>query len=726
MGQNIKHTDTDRGSSRALSLKIGDVIGGISGAAVALPQSMGLGIVLFTIMGFSTSAGALAGMVGATILLFISGGVGATKAMISAPNGPMTMMLAGVMGSLAAQGSSSEAMLLNLSAILVSMGIFQILFSLMGGAKLIKYIPYPVVAGLVTGVGLLMVKSQVSMLSHDWQESFPSTLQTSFPAIIALLTMVAMYIVPKWSQKKIPGAVGGLALGITLFYLLTPLLSVHMETPWVVGQIPSLSKLHFGITLKEIQSLSPQLIITTALALTILGTTDSLVTSLVADSHTGAHHDSRREMIAQGAAEMVIGLFGALGGWGTKGATLVTIEAGGGRFAPIVSGLFFLALMLFAGSIGTYLPVSVLAGIVAMVGVGMIDLNILSWMRYRKTRLDALIALTVVTVIISVNLVAAVGVGVLFSILLFISMQIKIPIVHRKVNAKEHHSVLQRTEEERSILDRYGEMIMLYELKGNLFFATADKLRMEVEKELTQEKQVILHFRRVGYIDMSAMIVLLQLGEDARKRGSELIFCHLHKGLGFGKEVSKAFKHIDQKRTFDYRVFADGDTAFEYCEEQLLLKHGLSTSDDERETPIAENDLCVGISEAYAERMTAIGKKRTLPPQTVLFSKEDYGDSLFMVLKGSIEIRLTIGKRQYKRLAKYRKGTFFGEVSLIDPGPRAASAVVVDECVIAEFSRDALASVDRDLLAVILSRIAVRLSEELRRSAASIERLEKW
>jgi len=712
------------------NIKLGDLLGGISGAAVALPQSMGLGIVLFTVMGYSASTGALAGMAGATILLFISGGIGATKAMISAPNGPMTMMLAGVMGTLSAQGFSSDTMTLNLSAILITMGFFQIIFSLLGGAQLIKYIPYPVIAGLVSGVGILMIKSQANMLRKGWEGLIPSSIQNFYPVIIALLTMTAMYIIPKLSQRKIPGAVGGLVVGITLFYAMLYLLPVTMDMHWVVGQIPSIANIHFGISLEEIKLLSPKLIISTALALTILGTTDSLVTSLVADSRTGEHHNSKIEMVAQGIAEIIIGFLGALGGWGTKGATLVTIEAGGRRFAPIVAGFFFLALMLFAGKVGEYLPVSVLVGIVAMVGVSMIDLNIFSWMRYKRTRMDALTAISVIAIIVSVNLVAAVGAGVLISILLFISMQTKNPIVHRKVNAKQHRSVFKRTEEENAILDTYGDDIVLYELKGNLFFATADKLRIELNHELKQGKLLILHFRRVNYIDMSAMIVLLQIGEDAKKKGCELIFCHLHKGLGFGKKISKAFKHIDRKRLFDYKVFSDNDTAFEYTENRLLQTHGYTINNEEKYIIIEKNDLCIDIPDKYTALIASNSKIRELSKKTILFEAGDYGDSIFMVLKGNIEIRLKVSKKEYKRLAKYKQGTFFGEVSLVNPGPRSASAFVLEDCIIAELSKQDLdkieKEIDQNLLVAILKRISIRLSEELRRSATNIERLEQW
>jgi len=710
--------------------RVGDIIGGISGAAVALPQSMGLGIVLFSVMGYSAAEGALAGLIGATVLLLISGGVGATTAMISAPNGPMTMMLVGVMTTLANSGASSSAMALNLSAILITMGVFQIIFALLGGAQLIKYIPYPVIAGLVTGVGLLMVKSQIELLAKGWGGEIPSSFDKFYPTIIAILTMIAMFFIPKITKGKIPGAVGGLIIGIILFYIGVEFFSLLFDKEWVVGTIPSITNMHFGIPLNEISSLSFELIISTALALTVLGMTDGLITSLVADSRTGLHHNSKLEMVAQGTSEIVIGLSGALGGWGTKGATLVTIEAGGRRYAPIIAGLFFLFLMIFAGEVGNYLPVSVLAGIVAMVGIGMIDWNILEWIRHKRTRLDAITAIGVIVIIISVNLVVAVGVGVLFSILLFISMQTKEPIVHRKVSAKEYRSIVKRSEEENSILDKYGDNIIMYELKGNLFFATADKLRREISEDIERDRIVILHFRRVKYIDMSAMIVLLQLGEDGKKKGCEFIFCHLHKGLGFGKKTAKAFKQIDKKRDFDYKVFRDTDTAFEYAENRLISMHGISNIRQESEFSIYENSIFSNVDKYYIDKIIPILKRKEIKKNKYLFKGKDFGDSIIMIEKGCIEIRLQIKKREYKRLAKYEPGTFFGELSFINPGPRITDAIAIEDSVVYELKKDDIKQYRDEeyyeLLLKMLNIISIRLSKELRKATATVKRLEEW
>jgi len=708
----------------------GDVLGGLSGAAVALPQSMGLGIVLFMAIGLDASAGALAGLIGATLLLFVSGGIGATTGMMSAPNGPMTMLLVGVMAAMSAEGAGSELMLLSLSAILVLTGIFQIVFALVGGTLLIKFIPYPVIAGLVTGVGLLMIKSQWTLLAKGWEGYIPLTLQTLFPLAVALLTAAIMFFVPKLTQKKVPGAVGGLLLGIILFYLLLSFLPVSMQSDWVVGHIPSLSAVHLGLSFSALDQLPLETVIFSALALMILGTTDSLVTSLVADSKTRERHNSKKEIIAQGTAEVLIGAVGGLGGWGTKGATLVAIDAGGRRWSAVVAGLFFLLLMLFAGAAGEYLPVSVLAGIVAMVGAGMIDANIISWMRFQQTRLDAAVALLVVITIVSFNLVTAVGVGVLISILLFVSRQTRSPIVHRRVTAKEHHSVCARSNEALEILERHGDAIILYELKGNLFFATADRLRTQITDEMEKGKILILHFRRVKYIDLSAMIVLLQISQEASEKGCELIFCHLHKGLGFGKKASKAFKHIDTKQKFSNKVFVDSDKALEHAEELLLQEKGYTPPAVDQEVSIEENNFCSKMDQQQKEIIKSVGTLHHISKETVLFEKGDYGKSLFLILQGSLEIRLYTNSSEYKRLAKYGAGTYFGEISFISPGPRTAQAKILEDATLFELSQDVLNRLDEGeqakLALALLLEIGVTLSSELRRSAADIQRLEQW
>ncbi|WP_457605378.1 SLC26A/SulP transporter family protein [Nitratifractor sp.] len=709
---------------------IGDLLGGFAGAAVALPQSIGLGVLLFTAMGMPASAGALAGLMGLIILQFVVGGFGATIGIINAPNGPMTMLLMGVMGTLSAQGSDSQLLLLTLSAILLLTGVFQVLFALLGGTGIIKYIPYPVIAGLIAGVGIQMLFSQISLLAKDLEgKKLPDTMEEAFGFAVASITMLLMIIVPRLSRGKVPPAVAGLVGGTLIYFLLLSLLPVVPRESWVVGVIPSFEGFHFGFPIHLIDKLPLETVLTAAAALTLLGTVDSLVTSLVADSKTGARHSSRKEIVAQGTAEIFIGLSGALGGWGTKGATLVATDAGGRRWAPIVAGMIVLVLLLFAGGVGEYLPISVLAGIVAMVGIGMVDRSIFGWLKRPETRLDGVIALLVVTITLSVSLVVAVGIGMAVAMGLFLYREARRPIVHRHSSGTERRSNFRYPKEATALLDRFGEELVMYELRGDLFFGTADRLRRKLEPELERRKTLILHLRRVDALDLSAVIVLLQLGESARKQGCELVYCHLHEGLGFGRKVHKAFSAIDSRYQFDAKVFADGDSAFEYAERKLLKEHGYEL-DPLRRVPPEENDLFKRMSTKQRDRLLEMGRLFGMEQGTTIYRQGELGESLYLLVSGEVELRLAIKGSSYKRVVKYGPGAYFGELAFIEPRNRSADAVAVSRVELMEFRHSDLVLLEEKKLSklsrALITSVSRSLIEALDYASREIRRLEEW
>jgi len=707
--------------------KIGDFLGGFAGSAVALPQAMGLGVVLFSTMGQDVASGALFGLVGAAVLSIISGLFGATIGMISAPNGPVTMLLVGVFSTLGAAGMDPQQMTTVLIAILMLTGLFQILFASIGGGQLVKYIPYPVVAGLITGIGLLMIKSQLLLLEKEIILSSFS-LYAAIPLITVVFSVAVIALISKiW--PKIPAALIGLLMGIAIFHTLLWFEGMHADIRWVVGTIPSAGSLKIGIDLNSLTLLPFEIIITSALALTILVTTDCLITAVVADSRTGERHNAKKEIIAQGLGQIAVGLLGALGGGGTKGATLVTIASGGRRWAPVISGVLLLLAMFFAGPIGNFLPISVLAGVIIFVGYGMLDYNIITWLKSSHTRFDGLIALSVVGVILFFNLILAVAVGVSIAIIIFIRIQIKAPIIHRSINGKSHRSLSIRTESEQNILKRKGEAIILLELEGNLFFATADHLLNAVEQYLYRGSIVILHFRRIKYIDLTGMMLLLQLNARASDKGTQIIFCHLGTELGFGNKVNRVFQTIDKKSEWNAKIFNDSDTAFEYAENLLLTREGCSTISADHRIPLSENNLCNGMPEHVIALIESMTHTSTVNAGKTLFTSGQIAQSLFVVLKGEFEIRLQTGEKTYKRLAKYGPGTYFGEIAFMTPGPRTASAIALHDAELIELEQDALRALPHkeraDLALYLLFEIGGTMGAELRRSATNIYLLEQ-
>jgi len=705
---------------------IPDILGALAGTAVILPQSMGLGIVLFSVMGFDASSGAFAGIIGAAILSIISGVFGATLGMFSAPNGPVTMLLIGIFTTMSANGISSEVMLLTLGVILMLTGVFQIIFSLFGGAKLVKYMPYPVIVGLVTGIGILMIKSQLQLFISAYK-SIPEIIIASVPLFIALITVSTIVITPKFT-KKVPAILVGLLFGIVTYQFLDYFYLHNAYPLWVVGDIPGIESLHFGMSMESLQALDFEVILPAALALTILATTDCLVTAIVADSQTNSRHNGKVEIIAQGLGQILTGFLGGLGGGGTKGATLVNLKSGGGRYSAVFSGLLFLLLILFFGDIGLYLPISVLAGVIIFVGYGMINFNIIDWMKYKQSRVDAFIALIVIAVVILVDLVSAVGIGILISMIMYIRMQIKAPIVHRITNAINRKSLTRRTDEEKEMLLKYGDKIVMIELTGNLFFATADKLLEEIELYKKENYCIILHFQRVKFIDLSGVMILLQIASNMKNVNSELVLCHMHKELGLGKKINRALEKIDKKHSIKIRTFVNIDLAFEYAENRLLELNNIMLRSRDDYIEMEGNLLCKNITSNILSVIKELSVRKTLQDNETLFNQGDFGNSLYMVLKGEINIKLFFDEKSYKLLGRYGAGTYFGEISFLNPGARTASAISKGETIVLELSKDSLLSLnskDKEELAIILLfELGSTLGEELRSSVNEIRRLE--
>ncbi|MBU1659311.1 cyclic nucleotide-binding domain-containing protein [bacterium] len=704
-----------------------DMLGALAGSAVILPQSMGLGVVLFSVMGLDASSGALAGIVGAALLSLISGIFGATIGMLSAPNGPLTMLLVGVFSLMAAEGATSQIMLLTLSAILMLTGIFQILFSLLGGAKLVKYIPYPVIVGLITGIGFLMIQSQLKFVTVSY-ENIESVWIASIPLIVAAVTILSIVITSRLN-KKIPSALAGLFFGVLAYQFFEYFYLHGAYGSWVVGAIPGMDSLHFGFSLEMLQTLNIKVILAASLALTVLATTDCLVTAIVADSQTNLRHNGRKEIIAQGIGQIAAGFFGALGGGGTKGATLVNLQSGGGRYSNIFSGLIFILLVLFFGQLGAYLPVCVLAGVIMFVGFNMIDLNIIRWFKYKKSRTDAMIALIVIGTIIFIDLVTAVGIGVLISMLMYIRMQIIAPIIHRQTDALHKHSLMKRTDEEKEVLQKHGENIVMFELRGNLFFATADKLFEILDPYIQKDFYVILHFQRVALLDISGVMLLLQVASQMKNMGGELLLCHMHKELGLGRKINTALENLDNKHSIKIRTFVDTDSAFEYAENELLQKHDIVLRNKELFIQMEANLLCRNIPAYIVEVIESLCLRKEIQKGDAVFEQGDEGNSLFMVLQGEVEIRLYSSEDEYKHLAKYGAGTYFGEISFLNPGKRIASAVANCDTLVLELEQKSLVALEgnykEELALALLFELGSTLGNELRYSAQEIRRLEE-
>ncbi|OGA54885.1 MAG: hypothetical protein A3G24_20950 [Betaproteobacteria bacterium RIFCSPLOWO2_12_FULL_62_13] len=714
---------------RLQSYGMGDLAGGAAAAMVVLPQAMAYGVALFSLMGMGAAGGALAGLVGAACLSLVSGLFGGTIGLVSSPTGPALVLLSGAVIAFQSAGLAGEMLFAALMATTVLAGLFQAAIAVSGGGRLIKFIPYPVVVGFTTGAALLMIQSQLkpvfgSILEERWEA------WRWIPFVTAVATYFSIAASSKW-LPKLPPMIAGLVGGTLVFHFLAGMAPGPLPVNWVVGSLPEPTSISVGFSIAALAELPVMAVLSAALAFAMLASLNTMLASVIADMVTESRHSALRELFAQGVGQTLTGLLGSMGGSATTGATVIAVSTGARRWAGVTAGLVFLLLVLFFGPAGKLLPISVLAGVVIYVAAGMIGADAFEWLRSGRTRMDALMALLVTIVTVAYDLVTAVGAGVVIAIALFIREQAKTSVVHRRSTGAHRHSVRLRTEKERTLLEQHGGRIVIYELRGNLFFATADRLFEELLPDLDRPAWVILHLRRVSQVDLTGIKILHQIATRLHVHGGQLLFCEVHREIGLGTDVDQALSRVSHKGTAGRRVltFVGSDEALEYAENALLTKLGSPPAAAHQRVELAATDLCRDMTAEQVSALRAVLSSRTAEAGRKLFAAGEHGDEMYIVVRGEVDVRLRTTEHHYKRLANCGPGTIFGEIAFLDPGPRTADAFVVEPTELLILDRNGLERLERvrpDAAVSLLVALGNTQGHHLRRSDEEIQRLAQW
>jgi CRP-like cAMP-binding protein/anti-anti-sigma regulatory factor len=237
--------------------------------------------------------------------------------------------------------------------------------------------------------------------------------------------------------------------------------------------------------------------------------------------------------------------------------------------------------------------------------------------------------------------------------------------------------VRRRNEAENQLLDLHGDRIVFYELRGNLFFATADRLLEEMVDDLDQANWVIVHMRRVSQIDFTAIRFLHQIAARLEAHGGQMLFCNVHQRMGIGKSVQDALNQIGSGNVPQVVTFNGKDEALEYAEDALLESLECTPTRLGDAVPLERNELCRYFDAGEIEPLRKVIREQSLRRGDAVFAKGEHGNEMFIVNSGQVDIRLPTTAHHYKRLASCGPGSFFGELTLLKPGPRAADAIAV-------------------------------------------------
>ncbi len=515
----------------------GDITGGITAGIVALPLALAFGIQAFGGINDPSAAsiGALSGLVGATLLGFFAALFGGTPSQISGPTGPMTVITAGlVSGAWASSGGNLSTVLITMSLSGMFCGLFQILFGIIKLGKLIRYIPYPVLSGFMSGIGVIIILQQIYPLMGLKSPVLVVDMILRFPEIIAggisvealalgLATIAIIVLLPKViKNKNVPVTL------VALIVVTLAALPLGLADKYIIGDIPSgLPKPFFANSNIDLGSINwidvLKCSVLPGLTLAGLGSIDTLLTSVVADNITKTKHRSNQELIGQGIGNAMAGLFCGVSGAGATMRTVVNVRSGGSsKISGMIHSLLLLAILLGLGSLVKFVPLSVLAGILITVGWGIIDFRGFRDLRHIPHD-DAFVLIVVFLTTVFVDLLTAVGIGMVIACVLF--MKRASDLVEKKYESHEINGFDKENPwpDEAGMPEEAKHTVYVQRLDGPVFFGSVTRFKEVMQDVPAEAKTVIIRMKNVSFMDQSGLYAMESAITDLKQRGVQVL-----------------------------------------------------------------------------------------------------------------------------------------------------------------------------------------------------------
>lgn len=728
----------------------GDVSGGVASAVVAIPGNVAAGVIAFAPLGPEYAGqGILAGMLSSIIAGFLAALLGGAPGMIAGPKATTSMAFAAMLTSLLATGRfdlatvEGERLLLSLAfgAVLLS-GSVQMLLGAFRVGGLVKFMPYPVVAGIRNTTAVLLIYSQIwPSLGVDRQSwgALLSDLAQIQPATLAVTAFTALFV---WKggrfMRKPAVPIVALVAGSGLYYLIEAVVPGVRLGP-ALGALPSVvprpeyATSVFGALGASVDLGVVAALLSGALAIAVLDSTSALITLVSYQSIADRRFDANNQLVGQGIGSVASAFFGGLTTSGILARAVVNYRAGGrSRASGAINAVGVLVLMLALTAPLALLPKAVIAGLIMVIASGLFDRWSFGQLKEslrpdatdRRDNLAATVQmLFVVLVGVTWSLVAAVGAGVGLSVVVFVVQMSRSPIRRMRTGATVR-SAKSRDPETTRILEEKGHRIAVLELEGTIFFGSSDALASRAE-ELAGEGTdfVIFDLRRVRDVDATGFKVLGQTFLRLRDRGTTLGFSFVVPDV-LRPEIAE---DLMLNGVPEARMFESTDRALEYFEDGLLMKLGADEF-DERGWTLEMFASDWGLSADEAAVLEEYVGERWFDGGDFLFHEGDTDRTLFMLRRGTADVTIPIpGERRDRRLGTVAKGTVVGEVSLIDGLPRSAGVRATDPVDAYELDHDAfmrLAAEHPTIAIKIQAGIGAVLGTRLRRANALIAELD--
>ena len=520
----------------------GDVFGGVTAAVVGLPVALAFGV--------ASGLGALAGIYGAIAVGFFAAVFGGTKSQISGPTGPMAVAMAAVVTIHA--DNLGQAF-----AIVILAGLIQILLGVMRVGRLVSFTPYSVISGFMSGIGVIIILLQtLPFLGADASTGGPMGALRGLPEAIrgvnfhslaiAAVTLVVGVLWPAQLRRYLPPTLAALIAGTLLGVLWLT------STP-VIGEVPTgLPDLQFpDFSLSALDG-----VVTPALTIALLGSIDSLLTSLIADSITRTRHNPNRELVGQGIGNMMAGFVQGLPGAGATMGTVVNIRAGGRtQVSGVLRAAILLAMVLGLGQYVEAIPHAVLAGILMKVGWDIIDWRFIT-RAHRVQREHLIVMLITMGLTVFLDLITAVAIGLIAA-----GMASARQFERLEMDSVVSVPLLDRTflyRDSADEVDDFSARVGMVALRGSFSVASSNRLINTISADIHDHEVLILDFSETLYVDDSAALVVEQLIDTAAEENTPVIV------MGLSGSPADTLRSLNVLRNItENRFVADIDGARE-------------------------------------------------------------------------------------------------------------------------------------------------------------------
>ncbi|AWK88379.1 SulP family inorganic anion transporter [Azospirillum thermophilum] len=724
----------------------GELTGGLVAALFVMPAVLGCGVIVFAPLGAAFQSQGIQAAFGATIAAALFRWLmGAGSLHVNAPRATQAALLAGLLGQamhLADAGGFDAPAGVLLALPVLALGVaalFQLLLGALRLGDVLKFIPQPVVAGFVNGFALVILLQQLPNLLGLPEGTGLAALWSGNGAVnpwafgLGALAVAGVWLLGD-RLPGLPGPLIGLAAGTLAFQALATaidpaLLGVTVKAPPPgLPFAPSLEAVA-GLINHPLSGLMLPSILATGVTLGIVSSIQSLLSAAAADALLRSRHDSSRELMTQGGANLVSSLLGGTVTGGSPLYTRVAVRNGAcSDRANLFVGLGLLAAALGLGPLMERIPLSVMAGMVVITVMRPDDwtlqmVTLLRRQQTRATRIELLqnlaIVVTVALLVAMADVLVALAVGMALSVVVYLRRS-AVSVLRRSYTGDRVHSQTGRSAADMELLERHGGAIAVMELHGPVFFGSAENLARNAEAMVEGRETLILDLGRVNDVESTGILVLRRLDERLAREGRTLLLAGMGKGRGLRRMLRDM--GFDRPET-EGRIHADLDGALAAAEDRLLarLAGGEAVED---ELALRDHPSLLGLTEAQLDLLSLTARRVVFAPGDRILREGSTDNSQFFLVRGRVRVekRAPDGE-QTVRVGSIRSGAVFGEMAMLTGEPRSADVVADSPVVCYELTAEDVAmldGLDPSISFLLLRNIAVELTGKIARMSRAV------